>query len=206
MASGRSGAAAAGAALAGLLGVALWWRRNPSPCPYGQRFWVELPHPSITRAGLAEILAPEAGERMLEVGPGTGYYSLDVARRLGEGGRLDIFDIQQDMLDHTQRRAREAGLANVEATQGDASALPYTDGDFAAAFICMTLGEVPDVDTALRELRRVLRPGGRLVVGESYLDPHVVRLGALRERAEDAGLTFERRAGGLIGYFARFSA
>jgi SAM-dependent methyltransferase len=206
MASGRAGAAAAGAVLAGVLGVALWWRRNPSPCPYGQRFWVELPHPSITRARLGEILGPAAGQSVLEVGPGTGYYSLDVANRLGEGGRLATFDIQQEMLDHTHGRAREAGLVNVGATRGDARALPYADDEFDAAFICMTLGEVPDVDAALGELRRVLRSGGRLVVGESYLDPHVVRPSALRERAEAAGLSFERRTGGPAGYFARFSA
>jgi ubiquinone/menaquinone biosynthesis C-methylase UbiE len=206
MASRRAAAAMAGAGLAGLLGIALWWRRNPSPCPYGQRFWVELPHPSITRANLEDILAPEPGERMLEVGPGTGYYSLDVARRLGEQGRLDIFDIQQEMLDHTCARASEAGLGNLIPTQGDARSLPYADDTFDAAFICMTLGEIPDVDAALRELRRVVRPGGRLVVGESYFDPHVVRADALRERAEVAGLRFERRAGGLAGYFARLSA
>jgi hypothetical protein len=66
----------AGAIGAVLLGVALWWRRHPSACPYGLRFSVGLPHPLITRSRLREILAPEPGWRMLEVGPGTGYYSL----------------------------------------------------------------------------------------------------------------------------------
>src|SRR5918998_834567 len=80
---GRGAAAAAGAgALAAAAGAALWWRRNPSPCPYAQRLWVELPHPSITRARLLEVLAPATGERVLEVGPGTGYYTLGVARPL----------------------------------------------------------------------------------------------------------------------------
>src|SRR5207247_7684120 len=43
-------------------GVALWWRRNPSACPYSQRFWVEAPHPFITRRRLREILESRAGE------------------------------------------------------------------------------------------------------------------------------------------------
>src|SRR5688572_17764290 len=93
------------AAVGALGAVALWWRKNPSACPYSQRFWVEAPHPFITRARLAEVLAPKPGERILEVGPGTGYYSLEVADRIAPGGQLDVFDLQQEMLDHTMRRA-----------------------------------------------------------------------------------------------------
>ena len=68
---------------AAVAGVALWWRRNPSACPYNQRFWVEAPHPFITRSRLRAILDPKPGERVLEVGPGTGYYTLDVAEWVG---------------------------------------------------------------------------------------------------------------------------
>src|SRR5213592_26578 len=87
-----------------IVGVSYWWRRNPSACPYSQRFWVQAPHPIITRERLREVLAPQPGERLLEVGPGTGYYALPVADWLGAGGRLDLLDIQQEMLDHTMRR------------------------------------------------------------------------------------------------------
>jgi ubiquinone/menaquinone biosynthesis C-methylase UbiE len=199
------GLAAAGV-LAGALGTALWWRRHPSPCPYAQRFWVELPHPSITRARLLEILSPEAGERLLEVGPGTGYYTLGVARALGERGRLDIVDVQRRMLEHTCERAREAGLgAIVVPAQADARELPHPDATFDAAYLCTTLGEVPDVDAALAEMRRVLRPAGRLVVGETLFDPHFVRARDLRARAERVGLRHERSSGGAVGYYARFS-
>jgi ubiquinone/menaquinone biosynthesis C-methylase UbiE len=195
----------AAAALA-VLAVAFWWRKNPSACPYGQRFWVEAPHPFITRTRLREILEPEAGERVLEIGPGTGYYTLDLAGWVSPGGQIEIFDIQQEFLDHTMRRAEERGIANVRLTQGDAQALPYDDDSFDAALLVSTLGEIPDQDTALRELKRVLKPGGRLVVGELFGDPHMVTTGALRRRAEAAGLSFERRAGPKVGYFARLSA
>jgi SAM-dependent methyltransferase len=192
---------AAGAAVAG---VALWWRKNPSACPYSQRFWVGPPHPLITRARLREILEPKPGERILEVGPGTGYYTLDVAEWVKPDGRVDILDIQQEMLDHTMRRAGERGLANVTPSRGDASALPYEDGTFDAAFLVTVLGEIPDQDVALRELARVLKPGGRLVVGELLGDPHYVRLAPLRLRASGAGVAYERRVGTVPGYFARF--
>ena len=193
------------AAAAAVGGAALWWRKNPSACPYGQRFWVEAPHPLITRARLREILEPRPGERLLEVGPGTGYYTLDVAEWVKPDGLLDILDLQPEMLAHTMRRAGERGLSNVTPTQSDATAMPYDDGTFDAAFLVTVLGEIPDQDAALRELARALKPGGRLVVGELLGDPHYVRLAPMRLRASGAGLSFERRVGNPLGYFARFA-
>jgi ubiquinone/menaquinone biosynthesis C-methylase UbiE len=187
-----------------LVAAALWWRTNPSACPYGQRFWVQAPHPLITRRRLREVLGPRPGERVLEVGPGTGYYTLDVAHWLSPSGRLDILDLQQAMLDHTMRRVRGRGLTNVTASNGDAGRLPYGDATFDAAFLVTVLGEIPDQDAAVGELARVLKPGGRLVVGELFGDPHWVSPARLRRRAEAAGLSFVRRAGSPAGYFARF--
>ncbi len=192
------------AAAAAVAGAALWWRKNPSACPYGQRFWVEAPHPLITRGRLGEILEARKGERILEVGPGTGYYTLDVAEWIKPDGRLDILDLQREMLDHTMRRAGEAGLANVTPAQADATSMPYEDGTFDAAYLVAVLGEIPDQDAALHELSRVLKPGGRLIVGELLGDPHYVRLAPLRLRASGAGLTYARRVGNALGYFARF--
>lgn len=197
---------AAGLVAAALSGVLLLWRRNPSACPYGLRFSLELPRPFITRSRLRVILAPEPGERVLEMGPGTGYYSLHVARWLEPGGALDVLDIQQDMLDQTVRRAHESGISNIIPVRGDAQELPYPDNCFDAAYLNFVLGEIPDQDATLRELRRVLKSGGRLVVGEAFTDPHMVRFGVLRTRAEAAGLEFERRLGGPLGYYARFAA
>jgi SAM-dependent methyltransferase len=197
----RTVLAAAGLAT---LGAALWWRKNPSACPYGQRFWVEAPHPIITRARLRPVLDARPGERLLEVGPGTGYYTLDLAEWVGPEGAVEIFDLQQEMLDHTVRRAAERGLANVVPTRGDATGLPYEDDTFDGALLVAVLGEIPEPDAALRELRRVLRPGGRLVVGELFGDPHFTTFASLRHRAEDAGLFLDGRSGNWFGYFARF--
>jgi ubiquinone/menaquinone biosynthesis C-methylase UbiE len=188
---------------AGVLGAALWWRTHPSACPYSQRFWVEAPHPLITRDRLREILEPRPGERLLEVGPGTGYYSLPVAGWLTPGGSLDVLDVQQEMLDHTTRRGREAGIENIAATLADARELPFEDDRYDGAYLVTVLGEIPDQDAALRELRRVVRPGGRIVVGELFGDPHMVTHGALASRAEAAGLRVERKLGGALWHFTR---
>jgi ubiquinone/menaquinone biosynthesis C-methylase UbiE len=199
------GLAAVGAGAGALAGVALWWRTHPSACPYGQRFWVEAPHPLVTRGRLLATLDPQPGEHILEVGPGTGYYSLPVARRLGPRGHLDLLDVQHAMLAHTLRRAHALGIDNMTPTRADARAMPYADGAFDGAFLVAVLGEVPDQDAALRELARVVRPGGRVVVGELMGDPHWVRPAVLRRRAEEAGLRLESRIGTPLGYFARFA-
>ena len=143
-----------------VIAAALWWRKNPSACPYGQRFFVEAPHPLITRDRLRQILEPESGERVLEIGPGTGYYTLDLAEWVGPDGAVEIFDIQQEMLDHTMERARERGISNLHPTLGDARSLPYDDDSFDAVALTTVLGEIPDPDAALREINRVLKPGG----------------------------------------------
>jgi ubiquinone/menaquinone biosynthesis C-methylase UbiE len=196
-------AVAAGALVAG---AALWWRKNPSACPYSQRFWVEAPHPFITRERLRGILEPREGELLLEIGPGTGYYTLPVAGWLGPGGRLHVLDIQQEMLDHTLRRAREDGIENVDATLADATALPFGDDSFDGAYLVTVLGEIPEQEAALRELRRVVRPEGRIVVGELFGDPHMVTRSALARRAQAAGLRVERTLGGHLWHFTRLQA
>jgi ubiquinone/menaquinone biosynthesis C-methylase UbiE len=204
MSASRTARLAALSSLAAVGAGALWWRRNPSACPYSQRFWVEAPHPFITRERLREALDPQPGQRVLEVGPGTGYYSLPVAGWIAPGGRLDIFDVQQEMLDHTMHRAQADGIENIHPTQGDARSLSYPDESFDRGFLVTVLGEVPDQLQALRELRRVLKPGGRIVVGELFGDPHWVSPAALRRRAEEAGLRFERSTGRLLGQFSSF--
>lgn len=192
-----------GAAALATLGAALWWRKNPSACPYGQRFWVEAPHPIITRERLRSVLAPAPGERILEIGPGTGYYTLDMAEWVGPQGTIEIFDLQQEFLDHTLGRARERGIANVVPTRGDATALPYEDGAMDAVVLTAVLGEIPDPVDALREIRRVLKPGGRLVVGELFGDPHFTTQVSLRRRASEASLAWQEHSGNWFGYFAR---
>lgn len=190
---------------AGTLAAALWWRKNPSACPYGQRFWVEAPHPIISRDRLRTVLAPVPGERLLEIGVGTGYYTLDMAEWVGAEGRVEIFDLQQEFLDHVMGRAGERGLANIVPTRGDATALPYEDGSIDAVVLTAVLGEIPDPVAALREIRRVLKPGGRLVVGELFGDPHFTTRAGLKRQAGEAGLGFEIHSGNWFAYFARLS-
>jgi ubiquinone/menaquinone biosynthesis C-methylase UbiE len=192
---------AAGATIA----AALWWRKNPSACPYGQRFWVEAPHPFITRERLRTVLRPEPGERLLEIGVGTGYYSLDLAEWVAPDGKVELFDLQQKFLDHVMRAAAERSLTNLVPTQGDATQLPYEDASVDAVVLTAVLGEIPDTAGTLREIRRVLKPSGRLVVGELFGDPHFTTLKSLKAQAAAAGLNYQEHSGNWFGYFARLT-
>jgi SAM-dependent methyltransferase len=192
------------AALGAVVAAFLYARRHPTACPYSQRWMVELPKPGVSTDRLIELLEPRPKERLLELGPGTGYYTFPVAERL-DGGKLEVFDIQQEFLDLIANRAAERGLDNVVGWQGDAQELLFEANRFDGAFLVTVLGEIPDQESALRELARVVKPGGRVVFGEVAADPHVVTLGDLTRKAEAAGLRFERKAGTPLGYVARFA-
>lgn len=194
-----------GAAAAATLAAALWWRKNPSACPYGQRFWVEAPHPFITHDRLREVLRPQPGERLLELGVGTGYYSCELAESIAPGGTLELFDLQQKFLNHTMRAAGERGLTNLVPTQGDATQLPYESASIDGVVLTAVLGEIPDRQAALREIRRVLKPTGRLVVGELFGDPHFTSRGSLKRLGAEADLHLTEVSGPAFGYFARLS-
>ena len=193
------------AAAAAVVAAALWWRKNPSACPYGQRFWVEAPHPIITRDRLRAVLRPQPGERLLEIGVGTGYYSHEMAEWVGPEGRLELFDLQQEFLDHVMRGAAERQLGNLVPTQGDATALPFEDASVDAVVLTAVLGEIPDRAAALAEIRRVLKPGGRLVVGELFGDPHFTTRASLEQLGAEAGLRLDERSGNWFGYFGRLT-
>lgn len=205
--SGRKALAIAGSSLAALAILAYRIRRmrdEPSALPYGQRFFTELPRPFVTRARLRDMLQSVAGLRVLEIGPGTGYYTLHAANWVSPGGSLEILDIEGRMLDHTVGKARQLGIQNVIPVRGDARELPYPEDYFGAAYLVATLGEVPEKERVLAELNRVLKPGARLVVGEGQPDPHMVSARNLQSLAQAEGFVFEKKAGNPFGYFASF--
>ncbi|HEV3133445.1 MAG TPA: methyltransferase domain-containing protein [Acidimicrobiia bacterium] len=183
-----------------------WSRNSRGPFPYSLRWFLAVPHP-ISPGLLRRGVEPEAGNHILEIGPGTGRHAVQVAQWIGPTGTLDVFDIQQDMLDAVMRRGFDQGLSNIIPSRGQAGdQLPYPDGRFNAAYLVTVFGEIPDPDVALRELRRVLRPGGRLAVGEVLLDPDYASLRELRSLAESSGFRFVRRYGSPFAYVAQFDA
>jgi ubiquinone/menaquinone biosynthesis C-methylase UbiE len=159
------------------------------PCPFSHAAVLESPL-RVLVAGPKRILGAfglAEGERVLEIGPGIGYYSLEATRRVGERGRLTCLDIQRDMLLEVRRRILVAGQDNAGFVQASAIMLPLRSDSVDHVFLIAVLGEIPDRPQALAEIRRVLCPGGRLSVSEQFPDPDFVTRRALRRELQAAG-------------------
>jgi len=114
------------------------------------------------RAHMLRLLALRPGERVLDLGCGPGLLALEMGAQVGERGRVEGVDLSQSMLELAQRRCAEQ--ANIGLRTGDVSALPYADAAFDVGVCTQVYEYVPDIERALRELHRVVRPGGRVAV------------------------------------------
>lgn len=111
---------------------------------------------------LVERLELKGDERILDVAAGTGATLFPAADRLGNGGRVVAVDLAPGMVDRLQAEIMRRHTANAEAYLADAEALPFRDGLFDALICGFGLFFFPDLERALAEFRRVLRPGGAI--------------------------------------------
>jgi demethylmenaquinone methyltransferase/2-methoxy-6-polyprenyl-1,4-benzoquinol methylase len=111
------------------------------------------------RLAAAEVVRP--GDRVLDAACGTGDFAVASLRLLGSTGHVVGLDFSERMLERAQRKAPE-----VEWVRGDLLAMPFPDASFDAATVGFGVRNVADLELALRELRRALRPGGRLAILE----------------------------------------
>jgi demethylmenaquinone methyltransferase/2-methoxy-6-polyprenyl-1,4-benzoquinol methylase len=103
----------------------------------------------------------EAGDSAIDVAAGTGLLAAELAERVGPFGRIVAVDLSPAMVERGTARARD--IVQLEFMLGDALALPFDDRRFGAATIAFGLGALSDPVAGLRELCRVVRPGGRIV-------------------------------------------
>jgi arsenite methyltransferase len=121
-------------------------------------------HDLVVRRGIVlEALNLRPGERVLELGCGGGHYTREAARFVGSTGRVCAIDISPDQIAAAQARCAE--LAWVECREADIAAPPYGNAEFDVVFAVQALEYLSDLDHALRHIHRMLRPGGRLVIG-----------------------------------------
>ena len=145
-----------------------------------------------------KILAPfvRPGHHVLEIGPGMGFFTLDLARLAGPAGRIVAIDLQPRMLDRLRRRAEKAGLRDRIETRQVANDRMGVDDlagkvDFVLAFA--VVHELPDAAGFFREVHRVLKPGGRLLVAEPRGHVTESAFAATIADAESAGLAVDDR-------------
>jgi demethylmenaquinone methyltransferase/2-methoxy-6-polyprenyl-1,4-benzoquinol methylase len=122
------------------------------------RLWKEF---TLSLSGLRR------GQRALDVAGGTGDIALGLSKQVGDSGLVVLTDINAAMLDEGRDRLLDKGVTrNVEYVQANAEKLPFAEGSFDCVTIAFGLRNVTDKDAALASMRRVLRPGGQLVVLE----------------------------------------
>jgi arsenite methyltransferase len=109
-----------------------------------------------------DALAAQPGERILDVGCGPGFYVSELLDQVGDGGSVVGIDSSADMLAVAAHRCD--GRPNASFHEGEATSLPVEDGGFDAALSVQVLEYVDDVEAALAEIHRALRPGGRVVL------------------------------------------
>jgi SAM-dependent methyltransferase len=137
---------------------------------------------------VVEALAAIAAQRVLEVGPGKGELAEQIARELG--AEVVAVDQSERMVELTRSRG-------IEALVGDVQKLPFDDGEFDAAVAAWMLYHVPDVDRAIAELYRVLRPGGRLVAVTNSVE-NLIELWSLVGEGPKTDYAFGRENGAEI--------
>ena len=168
------------------------------------------------RDATLEIRHPQPGERVLDIGSGPGFLAAGTASRVGESGAVSGIDLSEPMIAYANGLAAAPGAAPMTFMLGDATALDFPDQSFDAVVSTQVYEYVPDIETAMAEVHRVLVPGGRVLIldtdwdsvvwhtsdrerharvmsawHEHLADPWLPR--TLTGRLESAGLTVERQ-------------
>ena len=176
------------------------------PCPtllawaLDNRFYERITGTQVTlqRMGL------RPGQRVLEVGPGTGRLLIPAVQRVLPGGEVVGIDIQPGMVERLKERARRAQVSNLTAIVGDATQPMVAEADFDLAFLATTLGEIPDRAAVLAQCFRALKPGGVLSITEMFPDPHYQSRSTVKRLAEETGFRLQSIQGGWWLFTANF--
>lgn len=151
-------------------------------------FWDLIGRRTVGRLGL------RAGAKVLDVGCGTGASALPAAQAVGRDGFVLGVDISARLLDRARTKAMTRGLTNVEFQLADMTALGYPDSHFDAVVSVFAIFFVPDMKGLVRELWRMVRPGGKLAVttwGPRIFEPAYSRwLAAIKQERPDLHSAF----------------
>ena len=156
---------------------------------------------------LIERSGVKAGMNVLELGCGSGAYTIDLARAISQKGNLHSLDIQQIMLDKVRSKLlkiENTDVKNVKLILGNAYELPFQDQLFDLILFITVLQEIPDKHRALIEAKRVLKDNGRITITELLVDPDYQSKKTTITQVEKVGFTLEKIEGTIMNYTIRF--
>jgi ubiquinone/menaquinone biosynthesis C-methylase UbiE len=129
-------------------------------------------------AHLISLAAIKSSDAVLDIGTGTGVVAFQAAKKLGAGGKVCGIDLSEGMLTTATEKAKKLGLAGkIEFSQMDAEALEFPDESFDTVVSLFALLHFPDPLAALKEIYRVTRPGGRIVIAVGSRPPMFSAMG-----------------------------
>ena len=181
---------------------------KPYPLPHQFAGLLDLParRQYLDPGAVLGLYGANAGMAILDVGCGAGFFTIEAARMVGDQGIVHAIDMQAALIARAQARTTGAGVSHVvQFHQCGVYDLPLADDSVDLAVLISTLGEIPDKPAALSELRRVLKPGGRLGVTTELLFPTYLLARSARHWVEDAGFRFLAKTGSLVCYHMVFS-
>jgi len=153
---------------------------------------------------VADRMRLEPGMVVLEVGPGKGSYTIEVARRLYPEGRVYAIDIQEAVVSSLRRRVEREGVTNVYPAVDDAYDLSFEDSSVDRVFAIACLPEIPDPVRVLREAYRILKADGLVCLSELFPDPDYPWRRTEITWAEEAGFELDEMFGNWFVYQLNF--
>jgi ubiquinone/menaquinone biosynthesis C-methylase UbiE len=189
--------------------VRLYLKFHSQPAPPIIGPFLNSPLRRLTQppARVIERSGVKPGMTILDLGCGSGAFTLPAAWVVGEGGKVYALDIQSAMLRQLERRlarARNHDIKSVELKQASAYELPLADESLDLVMSVAAFHEIPDKPRALRELKRVLKRGGILALTEFLPDPDYPLATTTIKEGEAAGFVFEAKLGNFWDYTVRF--
>jgi ubiquinone/menaquinone biosynthesis C-methylase UbiE len=180
--------------------------RNKHVCPW----WFCFTFDNLLRRlfqNPEKIVEPyvHSGDTVLDVGPGMGYFSIPLAKIVGENGKVFAADVQMEMLNALQKRAKRAGVEKritLHLCKKDSLGLD-TKFDFALAF--WMIHEVPEQESFFKEIRSLLKPDGKFLMSEPKIHVTKVKYKETVEKAIRAGFTLKSNPKIFLSRCALFS-
>ncbi len=182
------------------------------------KHFIHLPSPAFAVARLnnpvrRKLLPPtrvidylgiREGMKILEVGPGSGFFTFELAKYAGPSGHVYAVDIEPKMITLLEKKIKREEIKNITTKTAPAYEIPLPNNSVNLVFMGGVLGEIPDKQKALREMQRVLKEEGFLAIMECLIDPDYPRRKTVTSWFEDAGFELAGSHGSAFLYALTF--